>query len=163
MKKLYYHKFKINDHTYLLAATNNGLFFVGSQDRDVAELKKFYPEVELIDDLAKLQAYEVQLAEYLNGERQEFTIPTDISGTEFQNSVWGELSKIPYGQTTDYSKLAIAIGRPNSYRAVGTAVGKNPLLMVIPCHRVLSKNQTLGGYRGGLEMKRQLLKLEGNL
>jgi len=164
MTSMNYNVFTIEGHTYLLAATDQGLSFVGSQDRGMSELKLFYPEVtELTDNIAKLEVVAQQLKEYLTGRRTEFDLKTDVKGTEFQKTVWQQLQQIPYGQTTDYSKIAEKIGHPQAYRAVGTAVGRNPLLMIVPCHRVLTKSGLIGGYRGGTAMKRELLTLEGSL
>jgi len=164
MTRMNYNVFTIEHHTYLLAATAKGLSFVGSQDKGMSELKAFYPEVtELTDNITELAVVAQQLKEYLTGKRKSFDVKTDVKGTEFQKTVWQQLSQIPYGQTTDYSKLATKIGRPQAYRAVGTAVGKNPLLMIVPCHRVLTKSGLIGGYRGGPTMKRELLALEGSL
>lgn len=160
MKTINYRFFKIQGHRYLLGASTEGLSFVGSRDEDVTELNDFYPHTDLVATKTGLEEYRDQLAEYLSGQRSEFTIKTDISGTSFQESVWHELQKIPYGDTTNYTKIAEAIGHPKAVRAVGTAIGKNPLLMVIPCHRVLTKDNKLGGYRGGMAMKRDLLLLE---
>ncbi|MFC6177137.1 methylated-DNA--[protein]-cysteine S-methyltransferase [Companilactobacillus huachuanensis] len=161
MKKIYYHIFLIAQHKYLIGVTEKGLAFIGSRDKGINELQTFY-DCQLIDDIEKTEPYIEQIGEYLNGTRQRFDLPIDIIGTEFQESVWNALLDIPYGAVTDYTSLAKMIGRPKAVRAVGTAVGKNPLLMVIPCHRVLTKSGTLGGYRGGLDMKQDLLKLEQN-
>lgn len=160
MQTIYYHSYEISGHHYLVGATESGLAFVGSQDKTIAELRQFYPQSDLIDDETIVRPYVAQLTEYLQGTRQSFDLKTDINGTPFQNAVWEQLQKIPYGQTSNYSLIAQQIKRPKAMRAVGTAIGKNPLLMVIPCHRVLAKDGHLGGYRGGLAMKRELLKLE---
>lgn len=164
MENMFYHTFKIEQHDYLLAATAKGLTFVGSPDQGMSEFKRFYPQVtDMSDDVTLLKPVAQQLTEYFQGKRKTFAVTTDISGTEFQKQVWQQLQQIPYGQTTDYSNLATAIKHPKAYRAVGTAVGKNPLLMIIPCHRVLTKTGQIGGYRGGVAMKRELLTLEGSL
>ncbi|APU71406.1 methylated-DNA--[protein]-cysteine S-methyltransferase [Companilactobacillus crustorum] len=160
MQKIYYHDFLIAEHTYLLGATNRGLAFVGSWDKGLSELQSFYPEAELIDQEAPLRNYYIQLKEYLEGTRKTFKVAIDISGTEFQKQVWHSLRQIPYGQTTNYSQIAQSIGRPQAVRAVGSAIGKNPLLIIVPCHRVLTKSGKLGGYRGGTIMKKDLLKIE---
>ncbi|CAJ1176057.1 Methylated-DNA--protein-cysteine methyltransferase, inducible [Companilactobacillus paralimentarius] len=159
MKKIYYYIFKIERHTYLIGATANGLAFVGSRDQGLAELQQFY-DCPLIENEDKAAPYLDQIKEYLAGQRKTFTLKTDITGTEFQESVWRALLQIPYGAVTDYTSIAEKIGRPKASRAVGSAVGKNPLLMVIPCHRVLTKAGKLGGYRGGVAMKEALLTLE---
>jgi len=161
MKKIYYHVFLIGEHKYLIGATDKGLAFVGSRDRDITELREFY-DCQLVDSIERVKPYIAQLTEYLSGARQQFSLPLDIVGTPFQEDVWHALLNIPYGAVTNYTGIAQSIGRPKASRAVGTAIGKNPLLMVIPCHRVLTKSGQLGGYRGGLGMKRDLLKLEQN-
>lgn len=159
MKQINYHFFEILNHTYLLAATDKGLCFVGSQDKGLDELKHFYPEATLREG-TDLNIHYEQLDQYLSGKRSKFTVQTDILGTDFQQAVWKQLLKIPYGETTNYTMIAKSINRPKAVRAVGSAIGKNPLLMVIPCHRVLTKDNQLGGYRGGFDMKRSLLALE---
>ena len=98
---------------------------------------------------------------YFNGKKVKFNFPIDrIRATEFQKSVWKETSKIPYGTTTSYGEIAERIGKPKSYRAVGNALGANPLPIIIPCHRVVSSNGSLGGFSGGLKLKKFLLELE---
>lgn len=104
-----------------------------------------------------------QLREYFSGERREFSIPLAASGTEFQNKVWHALTTIPYGKTWCYKDLAIAVGNPKASQAVGGANGKNPISIIVPCHRVIGKNGSLTGYAGGIEIKEALLKLEGAL
>lgn len=102
-----------------------------------------------------------QLQEYFAGKRRVFTVDLDPQGSEFQLRVWRELSKIPYGQTRTYADIAEAIGNPKAYRAVGMANNKNPLPIVLPCHRVIGTNGKLVGYAGGIKIKRYLLELEG--
>jgi methylated-DNA-[protein]-cysteine S-methyltransferase len=101
-----------------------------------------------------------QLEEYFAGERTEFDVPMELDGTAFQKEVWRELSRIPYGKTISYGELARRAGRPTGPRAVGQANGKNPIPIIVPCHRVLASNG-IGGYGGGLPMKRTLLAVEG--
>lgn len=102
-----------------------------------------------------------QLQHYLAGTRQRFDLPLHLCGTPFQQAVWQALQEIPFGETRSYAQLAAAVGRPRATRAVGTAMGSNPLPILIPCHRVVRSDRTLGGYRGGLAMKQDLLRLEG--
>lgn len=116
---------------------------------------------ECIPDSAKLAPWRRQLKEYFAGRREEFTLPLDIRGTEFQKSCWRELLKIPYGQTRSYRAVADAIGKPKAVRAVGAANGQNPIAIVVPCHRVIASDGTLCGYGGGLRIKEELLRLEG--
>jgi methylated-DNA-[protein]-cysteine S-methyltransferase len=104
-----------------------------------------------------------EITEYLNGDRKTFSVPLVPIGTEFQMKVWKELAKIPYGETRSYKDIALALNDANASRAVGTANGKNPISIIIPCHRVISSDGTLGGYAGGLDIKKTLLELEGSL
>jgi len=103
----------------------------------------------------------LQLGEYLAGQRQVFDFPLDLQGTPFQVAVWNCLLTIPYGETRSYAWVARAVGRPGAARAVGRAVGQNPVAIVVPCHRIIASDGTLGGYTGGLDVKRFLLRLEG--
>ena len=103
---------------------------------------------------------ERQLREYFAGKRKKFSIKLDISGTEFQESVWYALNKIAYGKTVSYAQQAKLVRKPKAFRAVGSANGKNPVAIILPCHRVIASNGTLGGYGGGLAIKRKLLALE---
>ena len=103
---------------------------------------------------------ERQLREYFAGDRKKFSIKLDISGTEFQESVWLALNKIAYGKTISYAQQAKLVRKPRAFRAVGTANGKNPVAIILPCHRVVASDGTLGGYGGGLAIKRKLLSLE---
>ena len=103
-----------------------------------------------------------ELAEYFAGTRREFTVPLDLRGvTAFREAVLRELMTVPYGETTTYTELARAVGNPRAVRAVGSACATNPLPLFIPCHRVLRSDGRLGGYRGGVEAKRVLLRMEG--
>jgi methylated-DNA-[protein]-cysteine S-methyltransferase len=104
-----------------------------------------------------------QLAEYFDGQRTEFTVPLAAQGTGFQQTVWRALQDIPYGTTISYGELARRIGQPTASRAVGLANGRNPISVIVPCHRVIGANGTLTGYGGGLERKRVLLNLEAEV
>ena len=106
-------------------------------------------------------ATRVQLGEYFAGERTEFDLPLEMAGTEFERDVWAELSRIPYGGTRSYGEVARLIGKPDRARAVGAANGRNPISVIVPCHRVIGADGSLTGYGGGLERKRFLLGLEG--
>ncbi|PAT43018.1 methylated-DNA--[protein]-cysteine S-methyltransferase [Vandammella animalimorsus] len=104
-----------------------------------------------------------QLGEYFAGQRRAFDLPLAPQGTDFQQRVWQALRAIPYGQTRSYAQLAAAIGQPKAMRAVGAANGRNPLSIVVPCHRVIGANGSLVGFGGGLPVKTFLLRLEGGL
>ncbi len=117
----------------------------------------------LVEDAAHpvLLESERQLQEYFAGQRQVFTLPFDPAGTAFQKDVWQALSTIPFGETRSYEQIARQIGRPKAVRAVGAANGRNPLSIVVPCHRVIGANGKLTGFAGGLQTKAFLLGLEG--
>ena len=101
-----------------------------------------------------------QFSEYLTGERKSFDLPFKLTGTDFQNRVWKALCEIPYGETRSYKQIAEAIGNPKAVRAVGMANNRNPLLVLVPCHRVIGSNRQLVGYAAGLDKKQFLLHLE---
>ena len=103
---------------------------------------------------------ERQLAEYFAGKRKEFSITLDMRGTRFQNDVWDALLAIPFGETRTYGQLAKQLGKPQASRAVGAANGKNPVSIIVPCHRVIGSSGKLTGFAGGLETKAHLLSLE---
>ena len=101
-----------------------------------------------------------QLDEYFEGKRRDFDLPLDLRGTEFRKRCWNELLRIPYGETRSYGQIARAVGNPTGFRAVGQANHFNPIAIIVPCHRVLQSDMSLGGYGGGLPVKALLLKLE---
>jgi methylated-DNA-[protein]-cysteine S-methyltransferase len=103
---------------------------------------------------------ERQLGEYFNGRRRAFSVPLDLQGTPFQRRVWQALLTIPFGETRSYGQLARCLGKPNAARAVGAASGRNPISIIVPCHRVISGSGHLTGFAGGLEAKARLLALE---
>ncbi len=107
-----------------------------------------------------LNKTEKQLNEYFAGKRTQFDLPISVEGTEFQKRVWKQLSQIPFGVTVSYKDIALKLNDGNASRAVGTANGRNPISIVVPCHRVISSDGTLGGYAGGLPAKVKLLNLE---
>lgn len=112
------------------------------------------PEIKI------LESAHAQLLEYFAGKRKAFDLIFDIQGTDFQKKVWAQLAKIPYGETASYSDIAQKIKNAKAVRAVGTANGRNPLSIIVPCHRVIAANGTLGGYAGGLPVKTRLLEIE---
>ncbi|MDX1921809.1 MAG: methylated-DNA--[protein]-cysteine S-methyltransferase [Alphaproteobacteria bacterium] len=109
---------------------------------------------------AVLNKTKQQLEKYFKGKLTSFDVPLEVKGTPFQKKVWKALSKIPYGKTASYKDIAMMVGNPKACRAVGTANGKNPLCVLVPCHRVISNDGSIGGYTGGLSKKRYLLSLE---
>ncbi|WP_425379743.1 methylated-DNA--[protein]-cysteine S-methyltransferase [Spiroplasma endosymbiont of Stenodema calcarata] len=161
----YYTNLKLNNWDLYVAVSDQGVTFIGSNHKGFGELeywqKKKEPNITLItDQIGKTTEVVTQLTEYLAGKRTKFTLRFDFNGTPFQQKVWEAVAKTPYGTTTSYSDIAQKVGHPRAVRAVGTAIGNNSLTIIVPCHRVLGKNNALRGYRGGLEMKAALLQLE---
>lgn len=122
----------------------------------------YLTKLEMVDNDDSIDAeVKKQLEEYFSKERTIFNLPIKLKGTDFQVSVWKKISEIPYGKTTTYGEIAESLGNGKLARAVGTACGKNPIAIIIPCHRVLGSNGKLGGYSYGIEIKKKLLDLEG--
>ena len=113
------------------------------------------------DSASVMLPYVNEINEYFARKRREFSFPLDLRGTEFQLACWRALLAIPYGETRSYADIARAVGKPNAFRAVGMANNRNPMAIVVPCHRVIASDGGLCGYGGGLEVKRKLLELEG--
>lgn len=119
------------------------------------------PSVSDVTSHPIMAMLDIQLGEYFERERREFTVPLEFADTELRHAVWTRLLDIPYGQSTTYGQIAHDIGRPTAARAVGNAVGMNPISILVPCHRVLPASGRVGGYNGGVENKKALLSLEG--
>ena len=113
-------------------------------------------------ETALIKEIKTQLDEYFSGKRKIFNVKLKPIGTDFQKNVWKILRKIPYGETKSYSEIATTIGNKNAQRAVGSACNKNHILIIIPCHRVISKNGNIGGFEYGINIKEKLLNLEKN-
>ncbi|MEI3311556.1 MAG: methylated-DNA--[protein]-cysteine S-methyltransferase [Evtepia gabavorous] len=120
-----------------------------------------YGDYGSYDDLPLFREAKRQLEAYFAGQRQAFSLPLNPDGTAFQRRVWQSLCDIPYGRVISYRELAAQVGSPRAFQAVGQANGRNPLPILIPCHRVIAADGTLGGYSSGVERKRFLLRLEG--
>jgi len=165
MESIYYAQFKVPTGDFWVASSNKGIVQASihkSKERFVEILKKrvkgthvYVPE--------KFVEVEKQVNEYFEGKRKAFSFTFDLRGTEFQMAVWREIANIPFGHLTSYSNLAKAAGSPKAVRAAGSATGANPIGLLIPCHRVIRSNGGLGGFGGGLPLKRQLLENEGIL
>jgi methylated-DNA-[protein]-cysteine S-methyltransferase len=141
----------------LVAADEAGLRLIHFQaGRDRRE-----PDPSWEQDPRPFRALASQLGEYFRGERRRFDLPLAPRGTPFQLATWRALAAIPYGETITYAELARRVGRPGAFRAVGAANGKNPLPIVVPCHRVIGRDGSLTGFGGGIGTKRALLELEG--
>lgn len=139
------------------------LGIIGIRDNNNAITEVFYSKSKINDHLKETPLIREcfnQLKEYFQGTRREFTIPIEDEGSEFQKKVWKALLDIPYGQTRTYKEIAIAIGNEKACRAVGMANNRNPISIIIPCHRVIGANGKLVGYGGGLDIKEKLLNIE---
>ncbi|MDA0706830.1 MAG: methylated-DNA--[protein]-cysteine S-methyltransferase [Proteobacteria bacterium] len=140
----------------LLAGDDGALSLVGFPQGKM----RYEPEKNWIENKAPFAAARQQLTEYFAGKRKQFDLPLNLTGTDFQLRVLGELQRIPYGETRSYGDIASRIGRPKAVRAVGAANGRNPIPIIVPCHRVIGSNGNLTGFGGGLGAKRALLRLE---
>ena len=140
----------------LLAGDDDALSLVGFPEGSM----RYDPEPEWIFNEKPFVDVRKQLTEYFDGERKEFDLPLSLTGTEFQLLVLEELKQIPYGETTSYGDIAQRIGRPKAVRAVGAANGRNPIPIIIPCHRVIGSDGTMTCFGGGIPTKKGLLRLE---
>ncbi len=146
-----------------LAATEKGLALITQPSTSKKEfevvLKELFTNALFIKENSVLKKTAVQLEKYFRGNLSEFSIPLDIQGTQFQKIVLNKVLKIKYGQTKTYGQIAVAVGSPKAYRAIGSANAKNKMPYIIPCHRVVASNG-LGGYAGGLKLKEKILQIE---
>jgi len=140
-----------------LAASEKGLVRLEFEAR---VMKLNNKTIRLRESRQFLAPYLLELNEYFSGDRREFTMPLDLRGTAFQRACWQALLAIPYGETRSYADIARAIGHPRAFRAVGMSNNRNPIAIVVPCHRVIASGGSLCGYGGGLDIKRKLLDLE---
>ncbi|WP_278402521.1 methylated-DNA--[protein]-cysteine S-methyltransferase [Megamonas rupellensis] len=147
---VYFCKYQFENISLYLVATETHLI----------NIQFTQPQKALLQTTELLSMATIQLDEYFQGKRTVFSLPFKLTGTPFQLAVWKELQNIPYGQTTSYKEIAQKINKPKACRAVGMANNKNPLPIIIPCHRVIGSNGKLIGYAGGLKLKNYLLKLE---
>lgn len=138
---------------------NISLYLVATETH-LINIQFTQPQKALLQTTELLSMATIQLDEYFQGKRTTFSLPFKLTGTPFQLAVWKELQNIPYGQTTSYKEIAQKMNKPKAYRAVGMANNKNPLPIIIPCHRVIGSNGKLIGYAGGLKLKNYLLELE---
>jgi O-6-methylguanine DNA methyltransferase len=160
METLYYSRLNSLAGPLVIAVSHRGLVLL-EFDRGTFPPKK--PTAEWRESAEATGPYVQELEEYFAGRRREFTFPLDLRGTEFQVKCWRALLDIPYGETRTYADIARAVKQPLGFRAVGLANNRNPIAIVVPCHRVIASDGTLCGYGGGLDVKRKLLELEGAL
>lgn len=161
-KKIYYESMETDIGHLWIGFTSKGLArleFSIRKDQFAVELKKSYDDI--IEYSGTASDYKKQISLYFEKKLKSFDLPLDLVGTPFQLSVWQELIKIPYGEVRTYKDIAIAVGKAKGFRAVGMANNRNPVSIVVPCHRVIGSSKELVGYGGGIEAKVKLLKLEG--
>ncbi|HBS92542.1 MAG TPA: methylated-DNA--[protein]-cysteine methyltransferase [Firmicutes bacterium] len=132
-----------------------GPLFLRATEKGLSEA--YFGEGEERESSPLLEEAARQVSQWFSGERREFDLALDLRGTEFQRSVWKQLQAIPRGQQRSYGQIANTIGKPGAARAVGSACGANPIILIIPCHRVLAADGSLGGFSAGLDLKRRLL------
>jgi O-6-methylguanine DNA methyltransferase len=157
METLFYFRTPSPVGPLLLAASTKGLVRLEFE----ARMQKLNPDAtQLRESKLALAPYLRELNDYFVGKRREFSLPLDLRGTGFQLACWRALLEIPYGETRSYRDMAQAIGHPHAYRAVGMSNNRNPIAIVVPCHRVIASSGSLCGYGGGLDIKRKLLDLE---
>lgn len=159
-----YAEFSSAQGNVYLAATKCGLAGMWFTDQRHLPDVSAWKQVDNASQQRVLKETQRQLQAYFAGQLRQFDIPLDLSaGTAFQQSVWQALLAIPFGKTTSYGALSRSIGKPLAVRAVGTAIGRNPIGVIVPCHRVIGADGSLTGYAGGLHRKEAFLKLEGAL
>ena len=149
---------------FRIASTEAGLAYVElphSSGRGMRDwMERYVPERRCVDEIGPNRAAIEQILEYLASERTHFDVPLDLRGTPFQRAVWDALLEIPYGESRSYAEVARAVGRPKAQRAVGSANNANPVSLIVPCHRVIAADGSLGGYGGGQKLKARLLAME---
>lgn len=166
MRSIFYTTCHLNGSPYSLGATSDGIVFIENTPIDDVTKRhwfdKFFDTNQLYqdDNHPLLVRCRQQLQQYFDGKLTTFDIPLDLKGTSFQKAVWNSLLAVQYGQSKSYKAIAESIGKPTASQAVGAAVGQNPIMIIVPCHRILGATRKLTGFRGGLSMKEQLLQLE---
>lgn len=154
--RIEYFQYLIDKKTFIIANENESIVYIGW---DLAYLKKLFPLAVEKRNIIQ-QCIVDQLKEYFKGDRKSFKLKTKFYGTSFQKQVWQEIGKVDFGFVTTYGELAQKIGRPKASRAVGAALGKNPISIIYPCHRIIGKNGSLTGFAGGVDLKKRLLSIE---
>lgn len=163
MRTIEYIRVNVDNHVFYLGKEKGAYVFVGSEGKEFEEIYQFFGEknITYVKGVKKdFQDAIQQFEAYYSGRLRRFDLPIAYTGTPFQLAVWEELQHIPYGETITYKQLAKSLKKEKAVRAIASAVGKNPLLVLVPCHRVLGSDGKLRGYRGGLAMKQDLLAQE---
>jgi O-6-methylguanine DNA methyltransferase len=159
---IYYTQIKTQIGNLGLVRDNDSFLRVYLPNEGISEqiLQKIYPNVDIIEDKSGFEDVINQLGEYFDGKRKYFKIKTKMKISPFYKKALAEVAKVPYGETASYSQIAHRLNNPKAARAVGSANARNPLPIIIPCHRIITNNSKLGGYAGGLKMKKYLLEFE---
>ncbi len=159
---MYYTKFKSPIGTLGLVRDDKNLLRILLPNEDISKqvLHEKYPNEDIVENKSGFEDVINQLTEYFSGKRKQFKIETKLEIASFYKKALTEVAKVPYGKTASYGQIAQQLNSPKAARAVGTANARNPLPIIIPCHRIITRNGKLGGYAGGLKMKRYLLDLE---
>ncbi len=159
---IYYTQIKTQIGILGLIRDDNNLLRVYLPNENISEqiLQKIYPNIDIMEDKSGFEDVINQLGEYFDGKRRHFTIKTKMEMSQFYKKVLMEVAKVPYGETASYSQIARRLNNLRAARAVGSANAHNPLPLFIPCHRIIANNGKLGGYAGGLKMKKHLLEFE---
>lgn len=156
-----YYKFQTRYGEMTIYFSEEALFALslpGDDDKGHKYIHKYFDKIIQVNE--DIFGYASEILRYINGEIKGFSIPVKLFGTDFQNKVWKRLMDIPYGEIMTYKDMANSIGCPKGYRAVGNALNKNPIAIVVPCHRVIGSNGKLVGFAGGISLKEKLLQLE---
>jgi O-6-methylguanine DNA methyltransferase len=161
METLYYSHVRSPIGPLTVAVSERGLVALEFGAEHPVKHRRTWRDLEWQESAEKTAPYVKQVEEYFAGVRREFTLPLDLRGTEFQKRCWQALLEIPYGRTCTYADVARAVGKPRAFRAVGLANNRNPVAIIVPCHRVIGSDGSLTGYGGGLDVKEELLRLEG--
>jgi len=161
---IYYTDFYIPSlkKTFLIAKNEKGVCNLSFNNKEIPFINslKYYLDDEVIKSRSKLKNEVHQIQEYYAGKRKEFNMKVFLKGTGFQTKAWTALSKVKYGETISYSELAEKAGNKKAVRAAASSCAKNPVAVIIPCHRVIAKDGSLGGFGGGIELKKKMLRLE---
>lgn len=160
MNIVYYATEYIHGKEYIFCFNKNNLIYLGLNNVDSKIFKKITKDKILKEDKSRTKCYKNQLIEYFQGKRKYFSLNFELIGTEFQKKIWNELLSVKYGKTISYLNFSKSLGIEKSVRAVANAISQNPLLIIIPCHRIIASNGNLQGYRDGIEMKKYLIELE---
>lgn len=154
-------KILVKNFHFYVGYNEKGIVYIGSIDGEIDDILNYFDNVQNVDTLSNFSVLEKEMNLYFDQKLKNFTVPLDLHGTPFQVSVWNSLLKIPYGKTYSYEMVSEMVGDKKRVRAVANAIGRNPISIIVPCHRVIRKNGSIGGYGGGLDMKRTLFDVEG--